>query len=349
MLQRSNQMHMTNSDKKTINLALQGGGAHGAFTWGVLDRLLEEDRFQIEGISGTSAGAMNAVALTHGYLEGGNEGARKTLSEFWNSFSIKGLNDSQLAGLDKLPGVDLSPTFAIMRSLGWFLSPYQFNPLAFDPLRHIVDDLIDFERLRKESPIKLFIAATQVRTGKIRIFESHELTTDALLASACLPSMNHAIKIDGEAYWDGGFSGNPAVYPLLYRCESKDIAVVLLSPLEIKEHPVKAEEIRNRITELGFNAAFLREMRSLADAKERFVNGVFTLGKLERRLRDTKIHMIEAGELMNDLSHNSKLDTSRAFLDMLFNEGRDHADTWLHKNFKQVGNKSSVNLMEVFG
>ncbi len=188
-----------------------------------------------------------------------------------------------------------------------------------------------------------------MRTGKIRIFENHELTTDALLASACLPSMHHAIEIDGEAYWDGGFAGNPAIYPLLHHCQSNDIVVVLLAPLEIEANPTSAEDIRNRTTELSFNAAFLREMRAIADAKERFGKGVFTLGKLERRLRDTNIHLIEAENLMNDLSHNSKLDTSRAFLDMLFNEGRDHADTWLGKNFKQIGNKSSVDLMEVFG
>ena len=341
-------MKMPDNNKKTINLALQGGGSHGAFTWGVLDRLLEEEKFEIEGISGTSAGAMNAVALAHGYLEGGNEGARKTLAEFWNALSIKSLSDSQLAAVDRLPGVDLSPAFSLMRSLGWFLSPYQFNPLAFDPLRHIVDQLIDFERLRKESPIKLFIAATQVRTGKIRIFETHELTTDALLASACLPSLSHAIEIDGEAYWDGAFAGNPAIYPLLHNCKTDDIVVVLLSPLEIETKPVSAEEIRDRTTELGFNAAFLREMRAIADAKERFGRGIFTLGKLERRLRDTKIHLIEADNLMNNLSHNSKLDTSRAFLDMLFNEGRDHADTWLQKNVKQIGKKSTVDLMKVF-
>ena len=349
MLRRSNQRHMANSNLKPINLALQGGGAHGAFTWGALDRLLEEDRLNIEGISGTSAGAMNAVVLAHGYLEGGKEGAREALATFWTALSQKGLNDNQLMGFESLPGVDMSPAFSIMRSVGWFLSPYQFNPLAFDPLRHIVDDLIDFERLRKESPFKLFIAATQVRTGKIRIFENHELTTDALLASACLPSLHHAIEIDGEAYWDGGFAGNPAIYPLLHNCKSNDVVVVLLSPLEIEANPTSAEDIRNRTTELGFNAAFLREMRAIADTKERFGNGVFTLGKLERRLRDTHIHLIEADNLMNDLSHNSKLNTSSAFLDMLFTEGRDHTDTWLCENFKQIGNKSSVNLMEVFG
>ncbi len=348
MLHRINPMRRDNQ-QKPVSLALQGGGAHGAFTWGVLDRLLEEEQFLIEGISGTSAGAMNAIALAHGYLEGGREGARKTLADFWNTLSTKGLKESKMAGFEKLPGMDLSPAFSIMRSVGWFLSPYQFNPLAFDPLRHLIDDLIDFERIRRESPIKLFIAATQVRTGKIRIFENHELTTDALLASACLPSMHHAIEIDGEAYWDGGFSGNPAIYPLLYRCQSSDIVIVLLSPLEIEANPTSAEDIRNRTTELSFNAAFLREMRAIADAKERFGNTIFTLGKLERRLKDIKVHLIEAESLMNNLSHNSKLDTSRSFLDMLFNEGRDHAENWLDKNAKQIGNKSSVDLMEVFG
>lgn len=340
---------MKNFETKTVNLALQGGGAHGAFTWGVLDRLLEEEQFEIEGISGTSAGAMNAIALTHGLLENGREGAKKTLADLWNAFSQQGLSDPQLNIGDNFPSVDLSPAFAIMRSVGWFLSPYQFNPLAFDPLRLIVNNLIDFERIRQESPLKIFIAATQVRTGKIRVFQTNELSTDALLASSCLPTMHQAVEIDGEAYWDGGFAGNPAVYPLLYNCNSTDVMVVLLSPLSKDSHPTTAEEIRIRSAELGFNAAFLREMRSIADMKERFASGFIVNGVLENRLKNTHIHMIEADNLMNDLSHNSRLDTSKAFLNMLFTEGREHADSWIQENFNKIGQESSIDLMGVFG
>ncbi len=347
-MQRTNNMRKPEVEHKPINLALQGGGAHGAFTWGVLDRLLEADCFYIEGISGTSAGAMNATVMAYGYLLGGREGAREKLAEFWHELTRKSFSDVHSLGYDKLPGVDLSPSFAIFRSLGWFLSPYQFNPLAFDPLRDIVEKVIDFEHLQKENPIKLFIATTQVRTGKIRIFENHELTSDALLASACLPLMHHAIEIEGEAYWDGGFSGNPAVYPLIHNCKSDDIVVVLLSPLEIKANPMNAEDIRNRVSDLSFNAAFLREMRAIADSKVRYGNGVVTWGKLEKKLRDTKIHLIEAENLMKNLSHGSKLDTSRAFLNMLFEEGRDHADKWLGENFSGIGSHSTINLMELF-
>lgn len=340
---------MKNSSSKTINLALQGGGAHGAFTWGVLDRLLEEEDLFVEGISGTSAGAMNALALTHGLLENGREGAKKTMADLWEALSQKGIADPKLTIGENYPSVDLSPAFAIMRSVGWFLSPYQFNPLAFDPLRLIVDDLIDFERIRKESPLKLFIAATQVRTGKIRVFKTNELNADALLASSCLPTIHRAVQIDGEAYWDGGFAGNPAIYPLLYNCESTDVMVVLLSPLMKDAHPTTAEEIRIRSAELSFNAAFLREMRSIADAKNRFASSPDVEGVLEKRLMNTHIHMIEADNLMNDLSHNSRLDTSKAFLDMLFTEGRDHAENWIKQSFRKVGNDSSIDLMEVFG
>ncbi|MFK8068389.1 MAG: patatin-like phospholipase family protein [Gammaproteobacteria bacterium] len=348
MLQCTNKKAKPDIEIKPINLALQGGGAHGAFTWGVLDRLLEAECFDIEGVSGTSAGAMNAAVMAYGYLLDGREGAREKLAEFWNELTRKSFSDIHNVGLDKLPGVDLSPAFSIIRSLGWFLSPYQFNPLAFDPLRDIVEKVIDFEHLQKENSIKLFIAATQVRTGKIRIFENHELTSDALLASACLPMMHHAIEIEGEAYWDGGFSGNPAVYPLLHNCKSNDIVVVLLSPLEIETHPMNVEDIRNRVSDLSFNAAFLREMRAIADAQVRYGKGVVTLGKLERKLRDTKIHLIEAENLMKDLSHDSKLDTSRAFLNMLFEEGRAHADKWLGESFSGIGSHSTINVTKLF-
>lgn len=342
-------MVMKNKSISLVNLALQGGGAHGAFTWGVLDRLLEEERLIIEGVSGTSAGAMNAVVMAQGLMTGGREGARESLKTFWEALSHKGISDVKLLGTTKLPGVDMSPAFSILLSLGWFLSPYQFNPLAFDPLRNIVGELIDFDRLRTESPIKLFIAATRVRTGKIRIFETHELSADALLASACLPSLHHAVEIDGEAYWDGAFAGNPAIYPLVYNCQSSDIVVVLLAPLEIAAHPTSAEAIRNRAAELSFNAAFLREMRAIADAKQRYGKSFITVGKLERLIRDIRIHLIQEEDLMNNLSHKSKLNTSEAFLNMLFEEGRESAEMWLDKNSHQIGKKSSVNLMEVFG
>ncbi len=330
---------------KVTNLALQGGGAHGAFTWGVLDRLLEETNLNIEGISGSSAGAMNAVMLANGMMTGGHEGARECLTRFWSGVSAKSMSDSPVK---LMTTNDWSPAYTIAKSLGWFMSPYQFNPLAIDPLSDLVNDMVDFDKLRHDCPINLYVAATRVRTGKIRIFENHELSTDALMASACLPSLHRAVEIDGEPYWDGAFAGNPAIYPLLHGTKSRDIIAVLLAPLERKEVPTSAEEIRNRVADLSFNAAFLREMRAIADVQNRFDRGIFTLGRLERLICQTRFHIIEAEDLMNKLSHKSKLNTSASFLNMLFLEGRQHAENWFAKDYSALGARSSVNLSQMF-
>lgn len=220
---------------KTINLALQGGGAHGAYTWGVLDRLLEDDRIEIEGISGTSAGAMNAAVLAAGLTEGGRDKARERLAEFWHGVSeADKLSPVQRSPWDYLTGnyrVDQSPGVHFLQSLVRAFSPYQLNPWNYNPLRGLLDRVVDFEALREASPIKLFIAATNVRTGKARIFHSDDLSTDALLASACLPELFQAIEVDGEAYWDGGYVGNPSIYPLIYHCGSQDVLLVQIIPL----------------------------------------------------------------------------------------------------------------------
>lgn len=331
---------------KVTNLALQGGGAHGAFTWGVLDRLLEEDDLLIEGISGSSAGAMNAVMLGYGMMIGGRQGAREVLAKFWEGVSSKSLGDSPM---ESFTSSDWSPAYSIVKSLGWFMSPYQFNPLAIDPLRDLVNETVDFDRLRQACPINLYVAATRVRTGKIRIFENHEMSTEALLASACLPSLHQAVEVDGEPYWDGAFAGNPAIYPLLHGTQSRDIIAVLLAPLEIEEAPTTAENIRNRVADLSFNAAFLREMRAIADVQQRFDRGWLTLGKLERRICNTRFHIIQADDLMLTLSHKSKLNTSVSFLKMLFTEGRQHAERWLAHDYLHVGERTSVDISRMFG
>ncbi|HEX6828806.1 MAG TPA: patatin-like phospholipase family protein [Burkholderiales bacterium] len=338
---------------KRINLALQGGGSHGAFTWGVLDRILEDERIELEGISGTSAGAMNAVVLAHGLTTGGREGAREALGKFWESIADRVPFDPLWSGFMGQTGVTqgsgLPPVLKAMMGLTRFLSPYQLNPFDVNPLRDIVAGTIDFERLRAECRLKLFIAATQVRTGKLRLFRTGELTADAVLASACLPSLHHGIEIDGELYWDGGYSANPAVYPLIYHCRSPDVVIVLLHPMRLAKNPGTAGEIWNRVTELGFSAGFLREMRMIAQAKANVERGLFSIGRLERRLRRLKFHLVEAEELMSQLSTESKLSAHLPFITMLRDQGRARAEAWLAENFGRIGSRSSVDLTELFG
>lgn len=327
-----------------INLALQGGGAHGAFTWGVLDALLEDGRVDFEGISGTSAGAMNAVVLAHGLLQGGRDGARQALARFWETVAHSAPLIS--AGADIENG-GLSPSVKVM--LYWIrqLSPQQFNPLDINPLRDIVSTQIDFERLRA-SPLQLFIAATNANTGQLRLFRTHELSVASVLASACLPSLHHAIEIDGEPYWDGAFAANPAVFPLLYDCSSADILLVLLSPPVQGATPHSPEEIRRRSQDLAFQSTFLREMRSIARAREFAGRSLLPLGRLERRLMRANIHLIAMGELTRRLAAESKLTTSLPFLEMLRDQGRACARDWLAAHHQDVGRRSTVNIGELF-
>jgi NTE family protein len=335
-----------------VNLALQGGGSHGAFTWGVLDRLLEEGRIEFEGISGTSAGAMNGVVLADGLVKGGRDGARQALARFWESVASHAPINQLPVNLMEPPGAStdggLSPTLKALVALTRNFSPYQLNPLDLNPLRQIVTEQIDFERLRAESELKLFVAATQVRTGKLRLFRTEELSVDTLLASACLPSLQRAIEIDGEAYWDGGYSANPAVFPLFYECESPDVIVVLLDPLTRPQTPQTAEDIRNRVSELGFNSTFLREMRMIVQATEHSEQALFPWGRLERRLRQMNFHVIEAEALMSLLAMDSKLNAHLSFITMLRDQGRVQAEMWLERNFQSIGKRSSVNLTELF-
>jgi len=315
---------------EAVNLALQGGGALGALTWGVLDRLLEEPRLRIEAISGTSAGAMNAAALASGWCAGGRHGAQKALSDFWNAVGASG---NSLPASARLL-IDLSRLF----------SPYQLNPFDINPLRKIITDHIDFEALRSQRAIRLFIAATRLRTGALKLFENPQLSADALLASACLPTMNHAIEIDGEQYWDGGYSGNPAIYPLLYRCRTPDILIVRLQPLQREEHPISADAIRARTIDFQFNAAFLREMRNLILAKREIGKQWLTFGKLPGKLRRLNFHLIEADDLIGSMRTEKTLNATPEFLLKLRNEGRARADTWLVNNAGLVGRRSSLDL-----
>lgn len=329
----------------SLSLALQGGGAHGAFTWGVLDALLEKQHFVFDGISGTSAGAMNAVALADGWLAGGSEGARERLAAFWDGVAMLAPSETVSPMMDaSVPG----PGTNWMMQLSRWFSPYQLNPLDLNPLRDLVESSFDFERLRKESKIELFIAATHANSGHLRLFRNTELSADALLASACLPSIHRAVVIDGEPYWDGGYAANPAVFPLFRFCSSRDILIVMLAPLSHERTPRSAEEIQQRTLELGFNNSFLREMRLLAAMREMTNESGWLVGSLEQRLRSVRFHLVEASEALDGLGAVSKIVANQAFLHRLRDAGREHAMRWFEAHGAAVGHRASINVGSIF-
>ncbi|TCS36094.1 NTE family protein [Paucimonas lemoignei] len=336
--------------KKTLTLALQGGGSHGAFTWGVLERLLEDERIDIEGISGASAGAMNAVTMAYGWTIGGREGARQALKDFWESVAVsKPFNlqsDAEYTAESLAAHAHPSPGINALLALTRFLSPYQWNPFDINPLRDILAAQVDFERLRKECPLRLFIAATHVGSGTLKLFRTHQLTLDMLLASACLPSLHHAVEIDGEAYWDGGFTANPPLFPLLHQCQARDIMVVLLHSAIATAIPKTVNEIHTRLTEIGFNAAISTELQAIALAQREARRSLFAFGQLERRLRNLHIHSIASRELMGQLPTLSRLNTKAPFLQALRSEGRAQAEAWLKQHFHHIGVRSSFNLAQ---
>ncbi|HVM82990.1 MAG TPA: patatin-like phospholipase family protein, partial [Candidatus Binatia bacterium] len=282
---------------RRLNLALQGGGAHGAFAWGVLDRLLEEERLEFDGISATSAGAMNATVMVYGYQQGGRAGAKLALGNFWRRIAhAASRTPFQATWWDKLTGnrsLDNSPAFVWLDFVTRVLSPYQLNPTDWNPLRDVLAASVDFDAMKRgKLPIKLFLCATNVRTGKVKVFDESELSVDAVLASGCLPFLFKAVEIDGEAYWDGGYMGNPAIYPLVYHCDASDVMVVHINPIMRKELPVTAGEILNRINEISFNSSLMREMRAIS-----FVTRLIDDGEVEMdRLKRLYIHAISAEE-----------------------------------------------------
>ncbi len=332
------------SGVKFINLALQGGGSHGAYTWGVLDRLLQDERLDIEAVSGTSAGALNAVALAHGYATGGRKGARQTLRTLWEQVGKLGetspwLNmpwDSMMKNLS----LDFNPGFLAFDLMTRMLSPYQTNPLNINPLRQLVDDLIDWDAVRATKEFKIFLSATNVRTGRVKIFEQASLTTDMVLASACLPLVFQAIEIDGEAYWDGGYMGNPALFPLFYASQSRDIVIVEINPLERPGVPKSARDIIDRINEISFNGSLLQELRMVE-----FVTRLVDDSKLDpEKYRRMLIHMISNDVEIRALGASSKFNADAEFIDRLYHIGYRAADSWVHANIDHLGQKSSVDL-----
>ena len=331
-----------------ISLALQGGGAHGAFTWGVLDAFLEDGRYRFDGVSGTSAGAMNAVVLAHGLMQGGRDGAREALETFWTAVA-KSVPFELAVPTGDGKGISTSPALSFLLDLTHYFSPYQLNPFDLNPLRDVVAAQIDFERLRRRSPVHLFIAATHANTGVLRLFTDRELSVDAVLASACLPKLHRAIEIDGEPYWDGGYSANPAVFPLFYECVARDILLVLLAPPTLGETPRTAREIQQRAMEIGFNNAFQREMRMLAHAREFVARSWWPLGRLERRLKQMRLHSIEADAHIGALPYESKLAANLGFFHALRDMGRARARGWLETRHADVGRISTLDLAAAFG
>ncbi|CAN2532088.1 hypothetical+protein [Methylocapsa aurea] len=329
-------------DEILVDLALQGGGAHGAFTWGVLDRLIEEPWLRIDGVSGTSAGAMNAAALIHGFSLDGAEGARAAMESFWRRVAgAARFSPLQRTPLDRALGrwtLDNSPAFLAMDMASRLVSPYDLNPAGSNPLRDILRETIDFERLAR-APIKLFVTATNVRTGRARVFRNADLSAEALLASACLPTMFQAIEIDGEAYWDGGYAGNPTITPLVRECASQDTILVQVNPIERKETPRSAIDILNRVNEISFNAPLLKELRMIALLRQ-----VADPGHSEgARWASMRIHAI-ATDMATELSASSKLIAEWDFLLMLRDEGRQCAQDFLDRNGDDLGRRSSFDL-----
>lgn len=329
---------------RPLNLALQGGGAHGAFTWGVLDRLLREPRFEIEGISATSAGAMNAVVLAHGLTVGGREGAVNALADFWQrvarAATWSGLQPSWYDRATRNHGLEHSPAYFFLDFMSRMFSPYQLNPGNYNPLKSLLEDVVDFEGLRRRCAIKLFLSATNVRTGKVRVFENKEICATRVLASACLPLHSQAVEIDGEHYWDGGYMGNPALFPLIYSCKSPDIVVVHINPTERHDIPRTAQEIINRINEISFNSSLFREMRAIAFVTRLIDEGKITDGSLKRMF----VHAIDADDVMQRLGPMSQLNADWRFLTDLHDIGAERAESWLATHLDMVGVASTVDV-----
>jgi NTE family protein len=328
-------------ERLVVNLALQGGGSHGAFAWGALDRLLEEDWIEVDGISGTSAGAMNAAVFAHGCAVGGRDGARAALEDFWRRVSRAALfSPFQRTPIDRMTGdwtLDRSPSFVAMDLMARLVSPYAVAGVA-NPLAGILGEVIDYERLAT-GPVALFITATNVRTGRGRIFRKHEITPEVLLASACLPTMFQAVEIDGELYWDGGFSGNPTLTPLVRECESRDTFLVQINPVERRRPPRTAREIASRMNEVAFNAVLLKELRMIAVLRQ-----VLDPGTGEgRRWAEMRIHRLH-GEIMEKLGDSSKLNAEWAFLTMLRDEGRKAAEAFGQRHRADIGRRSTYDL-----
>lgn len=337
--------------RKRISLALQGGGALGAYTWGALDRLLEDERIEIAAISGSSAGAMCAVVLAEGLEEGGRDAARAHLRRFWEGVAEAGHSNPyrrtpMMAFLNAFkPGWAQESYLALWADIASrFASPYDFNPLNINPLKEVLEELVDFERVRKCKGVRLFIGATNVETGRIRIFRNEELTADHVMASACLPQLFQAVEIDGAPYWDGGYVGNPALFPLFQVEATRDIVIVQVNPIERAGTPRTAPDILARVNEITFNASIMNELRAVE-----FVGRLIDQSRLpEGRYRKMLVHNVSETQPLAPLGIGVDLNTDLNFFERLFVTGRGAADRWLSEHYDALGQRSTVDLAAMF-
>jgi len=332
---------------KKINLALQGGGAHGAFTWGVLDHLLADDRLEIVGLSGASAGALNAVMVADGLARGGRDEARQRLAAFWRGVSVGGdLPPLQRAVTDRLFSLmpfAATPVQSWFETMAHYFSPYELNPLNINPLKDMIGRFVDFDAVRA-SDMPVFVAATNVHTGRLRIFSGDSLSADAVMASAALPFLFRAVEIDGVPYWDGGYMGNPAIFPFLHSTESEDVVVVQINPVSRSTTPRTSAEIINRLNEITFNSALISELRSMDFANQLIEEGRLPRNGGQNHYRKLNIHRIHLGALGERLTASSKMKTDFDFFKLLHRAGQRAARAFLERHFDDIGRTSTLDL-----
>lgn len=320
---------------RKVNLALQGGGSHGAYAWGILDRFLEDGRIQIEGISGTSAGSVNAVVYAYGRMMGGVDGARAALAEFWKRLSTSGA------------GFSNPQAFQAFKMMTGAVSPYQWNPFNWNPFREALEQAVDFERLRTCTTTKLFLAATNVESGKARIFTTPEVSADVVMASSCLPFLFQAVEIEGQHYWDGGYMGNPVLYPLFYDTRSRDVIIVHINPIARPGVPRLAHEIENRLNEITFNSSLIKELRAIAFVQKLLADGWLN-PDFRGQLKNVLMHSVRADKVLCDLTVESKFSLDWKFLQGLHERGRSTGRAWLAENYRHLGRRSSTDLRKDF-
>lgn len=336
----------TPSKRKKVSLALQGGGSHGAYTWGVVDALLEDERLQIEGVSGTSAGGMNAASIIQGLIKGGNAGARKTMTEYWQLIGQMGKTSPlQFYPYDKITKnftLSNNPILHMMQFIGNLVSPYQLNPHNIHPLRNMVENFFDYDALQNSTEYKLFLCATHVATGTLKIFTGKEVNPQSLLASACVPTLFQAIEVNGDYYWDGGFIGNPAIYPLIYSCDTPDIITVQIRRVYDPKLPTTMSAIHNRLGEITQNSCLNREMRAITFITKLIDEGIIPEGKLKRLY----MHMIRDDAFIGSLDRTTGFSSDPDFLEYLFQAGHRFGRKWLFENFHSIGVRSTAHLDE---
>lgn len=339
---------MTAKPKK-INLALQGGGSHGAFAWGIIDQLLQDGRIEIDSISATSAGAINAAVIAQGITMGGNEGARTSLLNFWRDISDYGkiLSPFQKTTWEAFLGVPVGKccSYFMFNMITELLSPYQFNPFNYNPLKYLLEKNVDFEAIKNTGKIKLFICATNVKSGKIRIFKNEELCTDVILASVCLPHLFQAVSINGEYYWDGGYMGNPAIFPLIYDSKVSDILIIHISPIEREDVPTSVREIWSRMQEISFNSSLMRELRAIAFITK-LLDEKWIKDEYAKKMQRVYLHSIRSDKILMKYSLESKYDTSWDFITELFELGQKAGQVWLEEHYDKIGVQSSIDVSE---